>query len=147
MPTTSVQFKSLWAQFADASNNTPVTLYLLSSSVPSVSAAVNTPATLPGKLPTAGGYNVNGINAGDWPMTTDGTSMIELSLPTAGDTWTATGTFTVSFRWLAVVAKGYLLSVVDYGAEISLTNSPISITAAESTYIDGSYPVYRWRAQ
>lgn len=147
MPTTSVQFKSLWAQFADASKNTPVTLYLLSPSVPSVSAAVNTPATLPGKLPTAGGYNAAGINAGNWPMKSDDTSVIELSLPTTENTWTATGTYTVTFRWLAIVAKGFLLSVVDYGTGVSLTNETLSITAAPSPYVDDSFPVYRWRTQ
>lgn len=147
MPTTSVQFKSLLAQFADASQNTPVTLYLLSSSVNSVSAAVNTPATLPGKLPTGGGYNVAGINAGNWPMKSDDKTVLELSLPTTENTWIATGTFTVTFRWLAIVAKGFLLSVVDYGTGVSLTNESFSVTAAPSPYIDSSFPVYRWRVQ
>lgn len=147
MPTTTAQFKSLWAQYADASKNTPVKLYLLAPSVTSISSDVNTPATLPGKLPTAGGYNVAGINAGDWPMKTDDSSVMELSLPSGSATWTATGTFTVTFRWLAIVANGVLLSVIDYGTGISLTNAPISITVAESPYLDDSFPVYRWRVQ
>lgn len=149
MPTSSVQLKSLLTQYANASGDTPVTVYLLGAAVTSISADINTPAALPGKLPTAGGYNVAGITAGNWPMKiNDSNTVLELSLPNVdSDTWVAPGVYTLTFRWLAIVAAGTLLSVVDYGTGIELTNQPISITVAESTYIDGSYPVYRWRVQ
>ena len=147
--TTSIPFvplRAIQAWYDDTPAILTPSLYFLDSSVTTMLDSYTRILDLPGRLATTGAYNsATGIPGGDWPLNYDtDTGVLEVSLPAS--TWVSTNSFTLTFRWIAIaLTGGALLDVIDFGTAQALAAVPLSLYAAESTYIPGSYPIFRWR--
>lgn len=119
----------------DAQN---ITIYFMDSTATASNDAWKTTADLPGLLSTS-------INAGGWPWkkSADGQT-VELSLP--GATWTSASTYSITFRWIVfTIYTGSIITMVDLGNTQTLAAAQLALTTTESTYIPGSYPIFRIR--
>lgn len=130
----------------EATDAQAVTIFLADSSLTAWDDTWKLIGDVTGKLATTGSYNgTSGIAAGNWPWKKSGDgSTVEISLPAS--TWTSTGTYSLSFRWVIFCLYGtYLLTAVDLGSTQTLSAASLQLTTAESADIAGSYPIYRIR--
>jgi hypothetical protein len=127
--------------FPEGANAQNVNIFFMDSTVTTANDTWATTVDLPGLLATS-------INAGAWPWkkSADGNTL-ELSLP--GATWTSASSYSITFRWIVFTiygtSPGHILAMVDMGSTRTLSSAQLQINATESTYIPGSYPIYRIR--
>jgi len=145
-PIAFVPLRAIQAWYDDTPAVISPSLFFLDSSVTTMLDSYTRVLDLPGRVATTGPYNsATGIPGGDWPLNYDvDTAVLELSLPAA--TWASTDSYTLSFRWIAIaLTGGTLLDLIDFGTAQTLAGAPLSLYTGESTYIPGSYPIFRWR--